>query len=144
MRRRSRAWPPQEVFLSHAARNRRFATRLATTLRAAGVPVWYSRTHLVGAQQWHDEIGRALARCDWFLLLLSPAAVDSEWVKRELLYALNDKRYKSRILPIVYQNCDMNRLSWTLGSYQHIDFTGRFDVGYRELMRAWGVKFDAV
>jgi hypothetical protein len=34
----------------------------------------YSRTNLVGAQQWHDEIGAALQCCDWFAIVLSPNA----------------------------------------------------------------------
>jgi hypothetical protein len=39
------------------------------------------------AQQWHDEIGAALRRCDWFVLVLSPHTVESIWVKRELLFS---------------------------------------------------------
>jgi hypothetical protein len=74
--------PPREVFLSHVSGNRDMATRIAGTLRRHGVPVWYSVSDIRGAQQWHDEIGAALRRCDWFLLLLSPSSVESMWVKR--------------------------------------------------------------
>lgn len=81
--RRSRR-PPREVFLSHAAQDRKFATRLSKLLKHHRVAVWYSRKNLRGAQQWHDEIGKALERCDWFLLVLSPDSVKSMWVKREL------------------------------------------------------------
>ena len=66
---------PKEVFLSHALQDRRLATRLAGILRAHGGPVWFSRTSIVWAQQWHDEIGVALKRCDWFLVLLTPHSV---------------------------------------------------------------------
>ena len=52
--------PPQEIFLSHSDRDRTFVARLAETLRRHGLPVWYSSTDMVGAQQWHDEIGSAL------------------------------------------------------------------------------------
>jgi hypothetical protein len=61
---------PREVFLSHSARDRRFVERLAGVLREHGIPVWYSRTNIVGAKQWHDEIGKALTRCDWFVVVL--------------------------------------------------------------------------
>src|ERR1035437_5127578 len=91
---------PREVFLSHSVKDRRFAERIANVLRCHGVPVWYSGTNIVGAKQWHDEIGKALARCDWFVIVLSPRSVKSPWVKRELLYALNDARYENRIVPI--------------------------------------------
>ena len=56
---RRRVRKPAEVFLSHASHDRKMVDRLVETLRAHHVPVWYSQTNLVGAQQWHDEIGRA-------------------------------------------------------------------------------------
>ena len=75
---------PQEIFLSHSDRDRGFVVRLAETLRRHGLPVWYSGTDIVGAQQWHDEIGSALRRCDWFVLVLSPGAVNSTWSSENL------------------------------------------------------------
>jgi hypothetical protein len=46
--------------------------------------------------------------------MLSPAAVESEWVKRELVRALNDRRYVGRIIPVLLLPCDLDKLSWTL------------------------------
>lgn len=48
---------PVEVFLSHSSQDREFVLELAVTLRRHGIPVWHSETNLLGAQQWHDEIG---------------------------------------------------------------------------------------
>ena len=59
MRGAKRSRLPQEVFLSHSSRDRKMAQRIAAVLRDHGVPVWYSETNLIPAQQWHDEIGRA-------------------------------------------------------------------------------------
>jgi len=132
---------PAEVFLSHSNRDRGFATKLAGVLRAHGVPVWYSETNIVGAQQWHDEIGKALGRCDWFVLILSPHSVTSKWIKRELLYALNDARYEDRIIPVVYKACKESRLSWVLPTFQRIDFTGDYHAGCRNLLRTWGLGY---
>lgn len=84
---------PNEVFLSHAHQDKELAIQVAATLRRHRVPVWYSPTNILGAQQWHDEIGAALQRCDWFAVMLSPAAVGSKWVKRELVYALWENQY---------------------------------------------------
>jgi hypothetical protein len=132
---------PKEVFLSHSSRNRKFARRLVKVMRAHGVPVWYSETHILGSQQWHDEIGKALKRCDWFILVLSPQAVQSIWVKRELHFALNKPRYDHRIIPIFYKDCDYESLSWTLENYQRVDFTQDFDDGCRALFRIWGIGY---
>lgn len=138
---RSKSRLPREVFLSHSSQDRAFADKLAETLRRHGVPVWYSDTNIVGAQQWHDEIGNALSRCDWFLLVLSPAALKSRWVKRELFYALEDSRYDNRIVPVIHRACDSRKLSWTLSSMEQIDFTGLPRNGFTELLRVWGLGY---
>src|SRR5689334_18894675 len=105
---------PHEVFLSHSSLDHQFATELAGVLRRHGIPVWCSQTNIIGAQQWHDEIGAALRRCDWFALILSPQSIQSMWVKRELSYALTQNRFENRIVPIMYQVCDVEQLSFTL------------------------------
>jgi hypothetical protein len=138
--RRIRLRRPKELFLSHAHADRRFVNRLVAVLRSHGIPYWYSKTHLIGAQQWHDEIGRALDRCDWFLIVLSPKATKSEWVKRELVYVLNEKRYRGKILPVLLKPCNYNRLSWTLSEYQMVDFRTNFQKGTTRLLKAWGLE----
>ena len=132
---------PAEVFLSHSSRDRRFATKLAEVLRSHGVPVWYSLANIVGAQQWHDQIGKALSRCDWFVLILSPHSVRSKWVKRELLYVLNDARYEDRIVPVLYKACEESRLSWVLPTFQRVDFTVDYHAGCRDLLCIWGLGY---
>jgi len=84
---------PNEIFLSHSSLDGPFASALANVLRKHGITVWYSKANLIGAQQWHDEIGAALKRCDWLAVVLSPHSVNSAWVKREVLYSLMDPRY---------------------------------------------------
>jgi TIR domain len=132
---------PNEVFLSHSSLDRQFATSIAEVMRRHGVPVWYSQTNIVGAQQWHDEIGAALQRCDWFAVILSPQSVASMWVKRELLFALQQHRFENKIIPILYQPCDLNQLSWTLSFFQIVDFTGNYDDGAAALLRIWGLGY---
>jgi hypothetical protein len=132
---------PQEVFLSHSSLDQQFAASIAEVMRRHGIPVWYSETNILGAQQWQAEIGNALRRCDWFTLILSPNSVDSMWVKRELAYALLQNRFENKILPLIYLPSDYESLSWTLPSFQMIDFTGSFDAGCTELLRVWGLGY---
>ena len=105
---------PTEAFLSHASKNLAFANRLAKVLGTHGIPMFFSKKNIQGAQEWHDEIGAALKRCDWFLVVLSPQSVASKWVKHEMIYALQANRYKGRIVPILYKACDADKLSWTI------------------------------
>lgn len=133
--------PRREVFLSHSSKDRDFVLRLARMLKDHKVRYWYSAAHIVGAKQWHDEIGRALGRCDWFLIVLTPHSVRSQWVKRELLFALNQGRYNERIIPLLRKPCEYSRLSWTLPEFQLVDFSGSFDVGCRQLLRIWNMVY---
>src|SRR5438552_3078570 len=125
---------PRGVFLSHASADRPLADAVVRTLRAHGIAVWYSTTDLRGAQQWHDEIGRALQRSDWFVVLLSPAAVRSPWVKREVMYALSAVEFVDRIVPVMVRRCKLETLSWTLNSLQRVDCTRSFRAGCRDLL----------
>ena len=132
---------PREVFFSHASADRLVANRLTELLTGHGIPVWYSRRNILGARQWHDEIKAAFDRCDWFLVLLTPSAVASMWVKRELLYALQQERFENQIIPVIAESCPYDRLSWTLSLFQTIDLTRSFEAGARELLRVWGVGY---
>lgn len=132
---------PKEVFLSHSDKDRQFAALLAGVLERHDIHVWYSRTSLVGAQQWHDEIGAALKRCNWFALVLSPNSVKSEWVKHELMFALNDRRYQGRVIPLLFKPCKYTKLSWTLSAFHIVDFTRKRADGYRGLLNVWGLSY---
>lgn len=132
---------PQEIFIAHSSVDKLRASDLADLLREHQLPVWYSRTNITGAQQWHDEIGAALRRCDWFLVLLSPDSVISEWVKRELIYALGKPHYKNRITPVLLTPCNWEDLSWTLAGFQMVDFTQDAHDARRELLRSWGIGY---
>jgi hypothetical protein len=126
-----------EVFLSHASQDHAKVRRPRNWLTGNGVPVWFSPHHIRGAQQWQDEIGQALARCTWFMVLLTPHAVKSMWVKRELSYALIEQRYQDRIIPLPFKKCDLGALSWTLPQFQLIDFTKGYQKAIDQLLRIW-------
>ncbi|SRR5260221_6249598 len=134
---RKRTVRPTEVFLSHSSKNVHFADRLAKALAAHGVNSFFSKKNIRGAQEWHDEIGFALKRCDWFLLVLSPDSVRSTWVKRELVYALQEQRFVERIIPVLYKTCDAEELSWTLSPFQRVDFRKDFNQACHEQFAVW-------
>lgn len=124
-----------EVFLSHASRDHRKARRLKKVVEDHGVSVWFSPHSIRGAQAWQDEIGAALGCCDWFMILITPSAVKSMWVRRELEYALAQQRYDGHIIPLIFKQCDVEPLSWALPQIQAIDFTEDFWKGCDHLLR---------
>lgn len=134
---------PKEVFLSHSSQNSAVTEKIAETLRNHNISVWYSKTNIRGAQQWQDEIGKALRRCDWFIILLSDESVISKWVKMELGYALSHSQYDNHILPVTLADCDYESLSWTLGVFQMADLSQDMEDGYSEILGTWGYGFDS-
>jgi hypothetical protein len=131
---------PTEVFLSHSSEDAPMPEKLSATLTRHGIPVFFSPVNITGAQQWQNEILGALRRCDWFVVLLSPKAINSMWVRREVAYALQDRRYEDRIIPVRYIDCPLESLHW-LTLFQMIDLTADFKKGCRELLRIWGIGF---
>jgi hypothetical protein len=130
---------PRELFLSHSTKDRAFTARLSKVMARHGVRVWFAPHKLVGAQLWIDAIGRALRRCDWFAVVLSPNAVKSEWVRREVGYAIMNRRYRERIIPVDYRPCNVDRLNWVLSGMQFVRFRKGFDRGCRDLLAIWGI-----
>ena len=58
------------------------------------------RDHLPG-ENWAGEVARALAESEAMVVLLTPAAVGSPHVKRNIEYALGAKNYGNRLIPVV-------------------------------------------
>ncbi|HWS86896.1 MAG TPA: toll/interleukin-1 receptor domain-containing protein [Pyrinomonadaceae bacterium] len=133
--------PPVKVFLSHSDRDRKFVTGLAKVLQRHGVQVWYSRTSIKAARQWYEEIGAALNKCNWFLVVLTPDALKSDWVSDEVVYATVTRRYKGRIIPLVYKPSKYKKKFWTLANIEAVDFTTKGAKRYRDLLSLWKIEY---
>jgi len=105
------------VFVCYAREDEQFVLRLAGHLKAQGVLVWLDRWGIPGGANWQRSIDKAIQDCAKFLIVLSPAAVDSEEVEGELRTALDDQK---PVVPVLYQPC---RIPLRLRSRQYIDFT---------------------
>lgn len=102
-----------QVFLSHSTLDAEFALHLAVDLRAAGIPIWKAPESILDGEEWVPAIEHGLLTSTHFLLLQSPAATDSGWVKFEFNSALTlEKQGKMCIIPIDYQPCKLP-LFWT-------------------------------
>ena len=75
----------KNVFLSYSRHNAEVVTKLVHDLQAAGIDIWYDQT-LTGGQRWWDNILENIAKCDVFILALSPDSWQSEACKSELQY----------------------------------------------------------
>jgi hypothetical protein len=110
------------VFISHSSHDRDVVEReVIEPLRKHGVETWYSKDKIKTAADWERSIWRGLNQCEWFLVVLTPRAVESYWVRSEVAWALTQRR--GRVIPVMLEACDPAELYLGLQPIQHIDFS---------------------
>lgn len=125
------------VFVSYSRRNKTFAERIARDLDDAGMVVWVDWRQIQAGEFWQEEIFRGLELSDIIVACLSPDAVKSEWVQREI----NTGREAGKIiLPImaVEAYTELNQtesLKWLLDRHW-IHFEGRYQEAFQELLES--------
>jgi len=90
-----------KVFLSYATQDRTYAQKLASGLTKEGYEVWDAGRELHPGDNWSLKIGEALQQSKAMVVLVSPEAVRSEWIRREVEYALGSANYAGRLIPLV-------------------------------------------
>ena len=66
-----------------------------------GYHVVNPENEMVAGANWHKEIGKALERSDAMVVLLTPEAADSPYVRSEIDYALSNPRFRDRVIPVI-------------------------------------------
>jgi hypothetical protein len=108
------------VFVSYdRSDDEEFALQLAGRIKEHGVKVWVDQWDLEPSEDWDRRIDEALNGCARFLIVLSPSSVNSDEVRGELRFALDEKK---PIVPVLYKDCTIPR---RLRLTQHVDFRSR-------------------
>ena len=93
-----------KVFLSHAHADAPLAGRVRKALAESGFELWDPQRDILPGDNWASEVAHALEESDAMVVLLTPAAARSPYVKREIEYALGAKNYSNRLIPVVVGN----------------------------------------
>jgi uncharacterized protein YjbI with pentapeptide repeats len=72
------------LFISYSTHDQEFTERLHADLQAKGVRCWFAPHDVQGGKKLHKQIDEAIRLYDKLLLILSPASMESEWVKTEI------------------------------------------------------------
>src|SRR5882724_4370376 len=64
------------VFLSYASGDAEAAERIATSLRAAGIEVWFDQSELRGGDAWDTSIRKQIKGCALFIPVISHTTHD--------------------------------------------------------------------
>lgn len=124
------------VFISHSSRDRESVERdIISPLRAHGIDTWYSTDDIETASEWERQIREGLTKCEWFLVVLSPQSVESEWVRREAHWAVMKRMGK--IVPVMLETCEPEDLHLGLLPIQYIDFRDNREQALERLLAVW-------
>jgi hypothetical protein len=121
------------IFLSHSSQDKPKVRRLAEGLTHAGFSVWLDEWQIRVGDCIPTSIERGLETCRFLVVVLSPAAVASEWVSREWKARYWDEVNEGRIrvLPVVAEECSLPAL---LRTKKHVLLTSDFDAGLAALV----------
>ena len=86
-----------KLFISYARKDKEEIQPLVRDLRDLGFTVWIDISGIKGGAKWSTEIVKAITECDFFLLFISSASIESDSVSREVDLAYRNKK---KIIPL--------------------------------------------
>lgn len=119
------------IFVSYSRKDAETAYELADHLRAKGHTVWTDVSSITGGAMWHAEIEKAITRADTVIVVLSQASKDSQWVQKEILFALD---LSKPLIPVRIENVS---LPLALINLQPIDYLDNREKGLAQLIQAF-------
>lgn len=120
------------VFISYSREDSELTETLAANLIAQGFAPWVDRQRIEGGDDWEAVIRRAIQESIGFILVLTPNALKSQWVRSEFRRA---QELKKNILPLLYKPVDYRDapLGWDVP--QHIDMRGDDSAALQQVAR---------
>ncbi len=92
------------IFISYSHDDSVFAERLARDLQDDGRDVWIDFRGIRVGAEWEQAIFKGIEGCDFAIVCLTPASVQSDWVRREILMLRS--RHKPIIPVLVRKQAD--------------------------------------
>ncbi len=127
------------IFISHSSKDKIFVEKLAKDLKKIGLNVWFDKWEIKVGDSLTWKIEEGIRENEFLGIVLSPEALESEWVKSEISSAwvkqMNTK--KIIVLPILYRKCE---IPYFLQDRKYANFTQNYDDGLRELFYVFGIK----
>ncbi len=90
-----------KVFITHAESDEPLARRVVRALEQAGLEVWDEAGEIYPSDNWAKVIGEALEEAEAMIVLLTPKALDSTRVRRDIQFALGNIRFENRLVSVL-------------------------------------------
>ncbi|MCA1291910.1 toll/interleukin-1 receptor domain-containing protein [Paenibacillus sp. alder61] len=127
------------IFLSHTSIDKPFVEKLARDLKRIGVNVWFDKWEIRIGESITWKIEEGIRENEYLGLVLSPEALNSEWVKSEIgaAWVKQMQLKKVFVLPIYYRDCDIPLF---LADRKFADFRIDYENGFNELASIFGIE----
>ena len=76
------------IFVSYSRRDMQLVQEVLRILRKNRFRFWYDQGMKSGVE-WAEELGNKIDGCDQFLVLISPNAIESKFVRKEVRMAVD-------------------------------------------------------
>lgn len=104
-----------KVFISYASQDQALATKLVHSLEEAGLDAWYDQREIMPGDNWAEKIASGLKESNAMVVLVTPESLASKDVQSSISYALGDKSFSKRLIPVFVGNSEdlpTERLPW--------------------------------
>ncbi len=123
-----------QFFVSYSREDAALQKKIVAGLRERGINAWVDVENLIpGSPAWEREIEKAIRSATGIIVLLSPDANNSEWVRREISFADDNRK---RIFPVLIEGEEDDSIPLRLASHQRVDLRRDFNGGLDELSNA--------
>ena len=118
-----------KVFISHAYSDELLVKSVSDALESAGIEVWNATRDVSSVEKWSDEVEQALRESDAMVVVLTADALRSNWVHKEIQFALGEQSYRKRLIPVLADDAEeleKKDIPWILWRLQMINM-GEYD-----------------
>ena len=126
----------KKIFISYKRDDKQFVEKLADDLIKNHFEVWVDKQVIDQGDHFDQRIIEGIESSDFFITVLSPKAIASDYVIGELKFAFNlqkERNIKNFIIPVLIQSC---KIPIQLLSIENADFVTDYPSGLATLLRA--------
>ena len=122
-----------DVFISYSRKDKDRKDKIVGELLTAGMRIWEDDNYTldVGTPDWQMQIEKSIEASNCVVVLLSPDAKESSWVRRELTYA---QTHNKPIFPVLIEGTEQTSLPLLLISDQYANLKSDYQKQLKELI----------
>jgi len=120
-----------DLFLSYSRKDIEVMHKVRDYLRSKDITVWTDERLTPGTPNWQVSIENAIRECKGLVILLSPSAANSKWVREEQVFASN---LEKPVFALLVKGDKTNAVPFGFGATQWINIKTDFEEGMKSLV----------